>query len=336
MKESMGMSKPGWWGRFQAKNPIWLLVVAAILTAIYTTNDGHILHNIIVSSDPFTAVMAYLTLGGWVGLGINWLLCQTPAGKLIDPSFEQIKGIDKKAQMSAILAGVIGAASTLFMLWGSQIYDPSVVLPLSNAAILFVVSWEVVTGKERFSDVIWPALLVVIGAFLASVDVESGFYISMAGLIILLFFKNIISAAGEILEQKGVLASNATSFNFWRFLWLTVAGTIIALVVSAMRGTLGLYFATLALTPKAIPWILLTMVLVFFGMGLKSAAKKYTTVSRVSMVMTIPIILGAPLTWLVNNTWPGTFIEAPMTPIHWFVRIAGAVLIFWGIAKLNR
>lgn len=336
MNEKVGVSKPGWWAKFQSGSPILVLVVAAFITALYTINDSHIMHNIIVAADPFTAVMVYLTVGGWVGLGINWLLCQTPAGKIVDPSFTKIEGIGSKAQLSAILAGVIGAASTLFMLWGSQLYDPSVVLPLSNAAILFVVIWEVITGKEKFSIVAWPTLLVVCGAFLASVDVSSGFYISLAGLVILLFFKNIISAAGEILEQTGVVASNATSFNFWRFFWLTIAGTIIAVVVSAIRGTLGVYFATLTFVPVALPWILLTMVLVFFGQGLKNVAKKYTTVSRVTMVMTLPIILGAPLTLIVNGLWPGIFVEAPIEFAQWLTRFVGAVLIFWGISKLQK
>lgn len=336
MKEKVGMSRPGWWSKFQVSSPNLIVVIAAVLVAIYTVNDAHILHNIIVSTDQFTVVVAYLTVGGWFGLLINWGLCHTPAGKLVDPTFQKIKGIGSKAQLSAFLAGTIGAGSTLFMLWGSQLYDPSVILPLSNVTILFVVIWEVITGKVRFSEIVWPAILVISGAFMASVSVSAGFYISVAGLIILLFCKNIISAVGEILEQTGVLASNATSFNFWRFFWLTISGTIIAVVVSLFRGMFDVYLTTLTSMLPALPWILLTMVLVFFGAGLKNVSKKHTTVAAVTMIMTLPIVLGAPLTILVNRLWPDTFKEAPVQPIDWLIRFVGAVLILWGISKLPK
>jgi hypothetical protein len=85
-----------------------------------------------------------------------------------------------------------------------------------------------------------------------------------------------------------------------------------------------------------LPWIALTMFLVFFGVGLKNAAKKYTSVSNVMMYMTIPIVLGLPMTLMVNYIWPGTFLDTQFDIVTIILRLVGAVLILVGLIKAEK
>ena len=329
-------SEKSWWANFMSRNVWIVLCIVAFVSAAYMVNDSHIMHNIVVSPDPFSAVVAYLTVGGMAGLLLNWVFCQTPLGKVIDPSFTGITLMNRKAQLSAFLSGAIGALSTLFLLWGSQIFDPSLVLPLGNIAIFFVFLYEVSGSKVNFRQAIVPVVLVVLGAMLFTYNPVAGTFISWTGFLVLVLLKNGVTAIGEILEQTGVLSGDATSFGFWRFFWLTITGTILAVTVSLIRGQFATYLTALGAAVHGLPWIALTMFLVFFGVGLKNAAKKYTNVSNVMMFMTIPIVLGLPLTLLVNIFWPGTFVGVTFDVLTIVIRLAGALLILFGLIKARK
>jgi hypothetical protein len=320
----------GWrWSRVV----LWL---SALLMASYMINDTYIMQNVIRSTDPFSCVMAYLTLGSVVGLTINFFLCHTLVGKWVDPSFERINWISGKAQWSAIITGVIGSITTLFLLWGSQIFDPSIVLPLSNLYILYVVIYDVLAGKVAFRNIWLPALLVVGGAMLFTFDFQAGVFVSITGLLVLLVCRNGLNALAKILEQKGAIASDAISFSFWRFFWLTVSGLVIVVVMTTVRGMWPEYLRALLTGLVGWKWVVLTMVLVFFATGFENFAKRYELVSVVVMVLTMPVVLGVPFTALINWFWPGTFVGVPTDYLGWLVRLVGAGLVFWGLYRLPR
>jgi hypothetical protein len=327
------MTHDNWWQRVMRGNVGFVLFVAALMTTAFMVNDTHIMHNVIKSADPFSAVMAYLTMGGWVGLALNWLFCQTPIGRVIDPSFVRLTTMDARSQWSAFGAGAIGALSTLFLLWGSQLFDPSLVLPLGNIAILYVFVFELMTGKLSWKRAWLPVLLVILGAVMFTYNPLAGSFISMTGFFVLVVFRNVVTAVGELLEQAGVISGNATSFGFWRFFWLTIVGTVVAVTTSVMRGQTDNYLLALGSAWDGIGWIMLTMFFVFFGVGLKNAAKKYASVSKVMLYMTLPIVLALPATLLINQLAPGTFEGVSMDWLTILLRFGGALLIMWGLIK---
>ena len=196
--------------------------------------------------------------------------------------------------------------------------------------------YEVSGSKVNFRQAIVPVVLVVLGAMLFTYNPVAGTFISWTGFLVLVLLKNGVTAIGEILEQTGVLSGDATSFGFWRFFWLTITGTILAVTVSLIRGQFATYLTALGAAVHGLPWIALTMFLVFFGVGLKNAAKKYTNVSNVMMFMTIPIVLGLPLTLLVNIFWPGTFVGVTFDVLTIVLRLAGALLILFGLIKARK
>jgi len=51
----------------------------------------------------------------------------------VDPEFKKLQLNRKALNINAIIAGTISAGSTLFLLWGNQLGDPSVLIALGNA-----------------------------------------------------------------------------------------------------------------------------------------------------------------------------------------------------------
>lgn len=140
----------------------------------------------------------------------------------------------------------------------------------------------------------------------------------------------------RVIRQEGVWKSDAVTFNFWRFLWLTVSGTILAGGIALARGTFGDLTQLLGTVWKpALPWVLLTMFFVFFFNTLLQKAMKTGAVSKVSMVISLQIVLGIPLTLAADRLWPGVFGQLPSDPMVWVIRLVGAVLIVWGIIRLK-
>ena len=322
--------EPDW-----SRSVFLISMAAAVFGALYLVNDTFIMHKVIRSDDPFTAVSAYLILGGWIGT-VCTLFYNAVLGKWLDKDYPGFNLGTGKMQGFALVSGAIAAGSTAFCLMGNQSLDPSLVTALANLSLLYLVFYDWVRGSISIKRIWLPALLVIAGSVLASVTrLTGGFEITLAGILILLVGRCGTDALEKVVRQRGVWKSDPVTFNFWRFLWLTVSGTIIAVVVASVRGTFGKLMALLASCWRpALPWILLTMFLVFFFSTLLQKAMKTGALSKVSMVLNLQIVLGIPLTLAVHSLWPGVFGELPSDFYVWVVRLLGVVMIILGIIPL--
>jgi len=310
-----------------------ILMAAAVIVAVFSTNDVHIVQNVLETSDPFIPAIVYLTIGAWIGVIINLILSLTPLGKVVDADFVALDWMSLRAQRFAFYAGLMSAAAQLFLLWGAGSIDPGALLPLSNVSLLFIVLYETWKGKIDIKEFALPALLVMLGAFLVALGSAGGWAISLLGLSLPLI-KSLFAAASRILEQKGTKISDGTNFSFWRFFWLAVTGTVMSIVTAVSFGKWD-QFVEVILTkvPSALPWIMFTMFLVYFSVGIGNTAKKYLALSEIHVVMSLPVVLGIPATLLVNWMWPGTF-SVPTDPGVWVMRSIGAVLVLWGVRRM--
>ena len=321
------------------KRPLWrtafsLALLAAVFTAIYKTMDNITVHNFIVADDGLTQAFSYLIVGGWTGvifgLGFSLLLGR----KIIDEDFNGLVFRNSTMHWQAINAGAISAGRTLFLLRGNQLGDPSMLIALGSGTIVFTSLYDVATKQAKFKDLAYPALLVLVGSALAAFG--GSLVVTLTGILFVVFLSNGLSALSEIVEQKGVRASDGVNFFLWRFFWLATTGTILAIVVSGIRGYSGILLETVTSALKYIPFIALTMFFVFLGIGLKLVAKKFSAVSMVLIVLSAQIILGYPITLLGNWFFPGLFGEIPTEPWIWLIRLAGATLIIWAIQLLRK
>ena len=329
MNKSPRKSKPLW-----RQSLLVLVILAAIFTAVYKSMDNITVHNFITASDGLTAAFAYLVIGSWVGAISGGVFALLFGKKLVDPDFEKIQVGSRQMQILALITGAISAGSTLFLLWGNQFGDPSVMISLGNAVILYTLLFEVVKRRIDAKSVWFPAVLVMLGGMMAAFG--GSLQITLIGFFFVLVVSNGLTAFSEIVEQKGTQISDGVNFFLWRFFWLAVTGTTLAFSVSAIRGHLPLLVSTILVGIHYIPWITLTMFFVFLGVGLKLVAKKKNAVSLVLVVLSLQIVLGFPITILGSWLVPGLFGVVPTSLTVWLVRLLGAGLIILGVYILRR
>jgi hypothetical protein len=305
---------------------------AAVFTAVYKVMDNYTVHNLITNTDGLTAAFAYLIVGGWVGLILGGVFSILLGKKLIDPDFNGLVITNGKMQLQAIISGVISAGSTLFLLWGNQYGDPSVMIALGCTVILYTAMYDLVAKQAKLSVIAWPLVLVLGGSMLSAYG--GSIRITAMGLLLVLVVSNGLAAISEIVEQRGARASDGVNFFFWRFFWLATSGTLIALVTSSMRGQTEELVTTIQSAIRYIPWVGATMFFVFLGIGMKITAKKNGAVSVVLMVLSYSIVIGYIITVAIDTLLPGTFGQSQPASV-WIIRAFGAMTLTLGLLKLR-
>lgn len=315
----------------------WISVIAAVLGALYLVNDTYIMHQVIVAEDAFTAVSAYLIFGGWVGT-LCFLIYNAFLGKWLDHDYPGFNFGTLEMQILALISGTIAASSTALCLAGNQSLDPSLVTALANLSILYLVLYDWVGKRVSWTKIKLPALLIVGGSIFASVTrLTGGLKVTLFGILILLVGRCGTDALEKIVRQRGGKRSDAVTFTFWRMFWLSVTGTVFVIAIALTRGT-SYELTTLLRTiwKPALPWVLLTMLFVFFFNTLLQKAMKTWVLSKISMVVSLQIALGIPLTLIADHLWPGVFGEIPTDFNVWMLRAVGVLLMILGVIRLWR
>ncbi len=219
--------------------PLWrsvfvLSLLAAVFSAVFKSMDNITVHNIAIAQDGLTAAFAYLVVGGWTGF-VSGLIFSLLVGKrLVDPDFNGLVFRNRVMHKQALIAGVISAGSTLFLLWGNQLGDPSVLIALGNGVIVYTALYDVFTKQASGRLLLVPIVMVIVGGALAAFS--GSFYVTALGIVMVTLVSNLLAAFSEVVEQKGAKASDGVNLFVWRFFWLASTGTILAIVVSSIRG----------------------------------------------------------------------------------------------------
>lgn len=312
------------------------LVLAVLLTVAYKLGDGYVMGELIVSTDKLVSTLVYLTMGSLVGLVINFLLCQTPIGKMIDGSFKSIKGMSGKAHKTAIVSGILSAMATGIYLWALRTLDPSIVIPLSSLAVLYIAVVDALRGKIQFGKLVPSVILVIVGVSIASFKESANLTLTGGVLLVVLLGYNLLNAISELASKDGVDDSDAISYGFWRFFWLTAAALVIAVGTSIAMGSFGEYVRLFVSSLPAIPFIALLMVVVFLANSLANKGLALSNATTKNLVMTSQIIFSVFATVLVSLVWPSIFPSAPATTVEWALRLIGAFLLMWGIVRIRK
>jgi hypothetical protein len=308
-------------------------LVASLFVALYKAMDNITVHVFIVNENKFITALSFLVVGAWTGVIVGFVLALV-AGRLVDPEFRGLTVSNSVMHWRAAVAGLLGAVSTMFILWGNQYGDPSAMIALANSTLIYTAIWEVATKQLSFRRIVWPLLLVFLGSSLAAYT--GSVSVTLAGVVLVAILSNGFGAVGELVEQKGVQHSDGVSMYLWRFLWLAVGGTLLAFAGAYATGELPLLWSMLAMALGAVWWIVLLMIAVFFGLGLKLTLKRDNPVSVVLLATTFQVLIGYPITFIGDILWPGAFGELPSDPQIWLVRSVGAAFLLIGLGKLRK
>lgn len=315
--------------------PLWLLIWAMILTVVYKLGDSLVLGQI-VSSDQLVVTITYLTLGSIVGLTINYVLCQTPLGQLLDNSFVSIGSMSSGAHKAAMYSGLFSALATGAYLWALGSLDPSIVIPLTSLTVLYIAIVESLRGKVSFLKVLPSVFLVVLGVAIAMFYGSGEIAVNIQVWLVLLFGYNILSMLSEVVSKDGVDASDSVSFGFWRFAWLAAAAVITSITLSVINGVFLDYLSSLWNSLSVVPLIAVVMVFVFFANTLANRGLRLSNATSKNLVMTGQVVFSVFAVALVSYAWPEVFSNTPADFYGWLARVIGASLLMWGVLRLRK
>lgn len=295
--------------------------------------DNITVHIFIINENKFITALSFLVIGAWTGVIVGFGLTHV-AGRLVDPEFRGITVSNSVMHWRAAIAGLLGAVSTMFFLWGNQYGDPSAMIALANSTLIYTAIWEVATKQLSLRRIVWPLLLVFLGSSLAAYT--GSVSVTLAGVVLVAILSNGFGAAGELVEQKGVQHSDGVNMYLWRFLWLAVGGTLLALAGSFVVGELPLLVTMIDIALRAVWWISILMIFVFFGLGFKLTLKRDNSVSVVLLATTFQVLISYPITFIGDILWPGAFGALPSDPQIWLIRCIGAAFLLIGLGQLRK
>ena len=326
------------------KSAFALTIVSGFAFAATTATDNYVVKNkIVIEENPMLAVFTFLLLGAWIGLIVQYFSSNL-LGTGIDNDFKKIRIYPFKYQKEAAISGGLSAVATIFALWGGQIADPSVVIVLMNIVMVYLVFYDVIVAKTLLlKSIIIPALLIILGSILASMkDLSFSFEGFGLALVVLLLGRGLSSSASKVLDQKGVRKENEgelifdpVNYAFLRFFWLAVFGTLLAFGWSLItHNTISLILALKIFFPIALPAIIFLMFFVTIANATEAAARKVAETSVVSLLVTFQVVVIIPITLIGDLVQKDIFGSLPTNPWVWGFRIAGMLLVIFGVRRL--
>ena len=281
-------------------------------------------------------------------------------GKTVDPKFKKKKeiglptfGLPKEARKWVILCGMAGGGFTLFYLIGQFFYDPDVVAPISQMAPIYItlINLALIRLMPKLSMEKKPGVIeltsiitVAIGGILVTYkEIE----VSPFAVVLLVILVPLSVACYAILKKKGIMTKakepqsvkevDPISFRLQMFIVISLVLTITSVGTLSYSGSLISKIDYLANAfVYAIPWIILSMIGVFFSFVFELRAFEVGKASIVVSFMTVSVV-GSTLivTPLISSLFPGALGAIELDLYASLLKIIGAVLIITGIVAYS-
>jgi len=322
---------------FRKRHTIEMLaLVSGGITALATVIDNFVLHSVAATPDPLIGPLVYTVLGYWAAVLIT-PVCNLCLGRRMDAHFSGLT-MQKETQKGAIVAGGITGLATIFTFVGASLVDPSIALPLSAVYLVYLVCYETVKKASSWRGLVAPVVLVMLGVAGTSTERWDMVSVSATALVLLVVLGQGTQAVAQIAYQRGVDTTNPVNFHFWRIAWSTVVATMCTvLVVVVTHRTTEFFTAVQAGLPGLALCLPLRMILLYLSEITRGRAYAAGgSASEVAVLTTSRVLLGVPLTLLVSWLAPQAFGPLSNDPRIWVLRIVGAMLVFVGMALLQK
>lgn len=293
----------------------WLKKVAllcfayGICSGFYNTNDSFILHNILTDpTDQLLGSMVYLIIGAWFGTAL-YLIYGTIAGRWMSKEFKGWKRPTRAVFESTLKAGAAAGIATFFFLWGLNVTDSGTATTLNSASIFFVALIDAYYKKVRFSHIIGPVLLTILGVLLTSSVFAGGPHISIEAILIVFVGRNIFDTACNHFTQEGKDLTDSVNFVLLRFVWLATFGSLLALLLGLATNRLeAMKLLVTGNFSEALPFILLTMIFVACSITWDVEARKNGgEMSIVTILENSKVIFAVLFVYIGDLLWTGKF-----------------------------
>ncbi|MFX0063068.1 MAG: hypothetical protein ACFFC7_12895 [Candidatus Hermodarchaeota archaeon] len=324
-----------------------LSLLAGVFTISYVTIDVFALNAVSLLQDP----IFYGFLGVWLGLIISSLLLfvgviklpsmKNKLGTYLDPHYIGIRRPSNSALKYIFLASIFNALGTLVYLGACTVLDPSIVLPLMQFLVVYLIVADFLLEKETPVIVEVQALLMVtLGAVLATLNqaLLLGSINQIGGIILVLGPLNLLTMGSSYYQKRARLCpsaktehTDALTIRFYTTIGLAIIFTLISVLIRPQILLLLLDPTLLvAVVPAALSMVLYTL---YFITYLRAIGKG--KLSIVNAIVSVSVVLSIPVTLIGTILIPGVFGDVSTEPFFWIIKIIGAILICVGIISLS-
>ncbi len=255
---------------------------------------------------------------------------------LIDPSFKRIRLIKKQELGYHVFAGLGNAILTIgYFALLSTIGDPSVVLPFTQIAILYLIVFESFTEKNIPTLIeIQSSLIVTFGAILGSISLSGDLNLESFAIVFIIINPSwmIFSIYQRKLKMLRIHGRPNDSLNirFWNVVFACLFSVIIVPLADIMLGTSHLQEAINALL-NYFPWVALIMSFTFFEFVFYIRALGFGKASVTQAVRATTVVFAIPFSIILISQ--GLIPPITTNPVLILLKIIGITLVMLGIVS---
>jgi DNA-binding Lrp family transcriptional regulator len=318
-----------------------LAITSSFISAAVTGIDSFVGGQSAFKYDPWAFAFSLFFIGAIVTLLISLILSIKHKGKslgakILDPSFKQVRMIQKSEMKYHLVAGLMNAINTVgYCAIVSTVQDPSVILSFSQIVILYLLLMESITEKDVPTLVeVQSSVIVAFGAILASISLTGEF--QLLPILIVFLVVNPTWAIFSIYQRKLKIMrinnkpNDSINIRLWNIIFSCIFISIIVcifdiftngghLIAGFMTAINSYYFLLLALT----------MGTTFFAYVLYIRSLGMGKASVNNAIRASTIIFAIPFSILLLRL--GVITNFSTDPVMLIIKVIGMIMIVMGI-----
>jgi DNA-binding Lrp family transcriptional regulator len=318
-----------------------LAITSSFISAAVTGIDSFVGGQSAFKYDPWAFAFSLFFIGAIVTLLISLILSIKHRGKslgakILDPSFKQVRLVQKSEMKYHLVAGLMNAINTVgYCAIVSAVQDPSVILSFSQIVILYLLLMESITEKDVPTLVeVQSSVIVAFGAILASISLTGEF--QLLPILIVFLVVNPTWAIFSIYQRKLKIMrinnkpNDSINIRLWNIVFSCIFISIIVFIFDIFTngGHLIAGF-TAAINSYYFLLLALTMGTTFFAYVLYIRSLGMGKASVNNAIRASTIIFAIPFSILL--LWLGVITEFSTDPVMLIIKVIGMIMIVMGI-----
>jgi DNA-binding Lrp family transcriptional regulator len=318
-----------------------LAITSSFISAAVTGIDSFVGGQSAFKYDPWAFAFSLFFIGAIVTFLISLILSVKHRGKslgakILDPSFKQVRMVQKSEMKYHVVAGLMNAINTVgYCAIVSAVQDPSVILSFSQIVILYLLLMESITEKDVPTLVeVQSSVIVAFGAILASISLTGEF--QLLPILIVFLVVNPTWAIFSIYQRKLKIMkinnkpNDSINIRLWNIVFSCIFISIIVFIfdIFTSGGHLIAGF-TAAINSYYFLLLALTMGTTFFAYVLYIRSLGMGKASVNNAIRASTIIFAIPFSILL--LWLGVITEFSTDPVMLIIKVIGMIMIVMGI-----
>jgi DNA-binding Lrp family transcriptional regulator len=318
-----------------------LAITSSFITAAVTGIDSFVGGQSVFKYDPWAFAFSLFLVGAIVTFLISLILSikfkgKSVGAKILDPSFKQVRLVQKNEMKYHLVAGLMNAINTVgYCAIVSTVQDPSVILSFSQIVILYLLLMESITEKDVPTLVeVQSSVIVTFGAILASISLTGEF--QWLPILIVFLVVNPTWAVFSIYQRKLKIMrinnkpNDSINIRLWNVLFSCIFTAVILCIFDIFtNGSHLITTFTTLINPYYFLLLALTMGTTFFAYILYIRSLGMGKASVNNALRATTIIFAIPFSIILLQL--GVITDFSTDPVMLIIKVIGIVMIVMGI-----